>query len=307
MLLPPERSIFVLSSIVWMEAASVGSAAAPQLPSVGVYVSVTDAKLPTGVSKTSVEVKPKGDGGMAADLIIDADGRIINISDLTLQQPFKNTQATTKHQQRIKDDCYSLGKHEDIKKYQQFAAWYITNFQPDSTQICVDRESVDETGRYTRATLLLGRTGKYLKRRAEYEIKLELERSRVDTGRKRISSKDQTPSEAHPRATKTVGMVTQDGHRALGSLGRSIDLDPHLIAAPSWPTAATHKRDRYEEPMDLSRRGPSDSSFTVMADTSKGAEESSGRKRPRKQSKPRRLLASDRRGADLREDYWATF
>ncbi|KAF4692940.1 hypothetical protein FOZ60_012171 [Perkinsus olseni] len=289
MLLPPERSIFVLSSIVWMEAASVGSAAAPQLPSVGVYVSVTDAELPTGVSKTSVEVKPKGDGGMAADLIIDADGRIINISDLTLQQPFKNTQATTKHQQRIKDDCYSLGKARGYKK------------------ICVDRESVDETGRYTRATLLLGRTGKYLKRRAEYEIKLELERSRVDTGRKRISSKDQTPSEAHPRATKTVGMVTQDGHRALGSLGRSIDLDPHLIAAPSWPTAATHKPDRYEVPMDLSRRGPSDSSFTVMADTSKGAEESSGRKRPRKQSKPRRLLASDRRGADLREDYWATF
>ncbi|KAF4751108.1 hypothetical protein FOZ62_008652 [Perkinsus olseni] len=309
MLLPPERPIFVLSSIVWMAAGSVGSAAPPRLPSVGVYVSAPDAELPTGVSKTSVEVKSKGDGGMAADLIIEADGRIINISDLTLQQPFKNKQATTKtkHQQRVKNNCYSLGKHEDIKKYQQFTAWYITNFQPDSTQICVDRESVDETGRYTRATLLLGRTGKYLKRRGQYEIKLELERSRVDTGRKRISIEGHTPSEAHPRATEMVGMVTQDGHRALGSLGRSSGLGPRLIAAPSWPTAATHEPDRYEVPMDLSRRGPSDSSFTVMADTGKGAEESSGRKRRRKQSKPRRLLASDRRGADLRKDDWATF
>ncbi|KAF4705748.1 hypothetical protein FOZ63_015026 [Perkinsus olseni] len=279
MLLPPERPIFVLSSIVWMAAASVGSAAAPQLPSVGVYVNVTDAELPTGASKTSVEVKPKGDGGMAADLIIEAGGRMINISDLTLQQPFKRKRATTKHQQRVKNNCYSLGKHEDIKKYHQFMACYITNFQPDSTQICVDRESVDETGRYTRATLLLGRTGKYLERKAEYEIELGLERSQEDTRGKNIPGDDHMPSKAYPGATETVEMVTKRGYQAIVSHGRStVSHGSHLTAATSRPTVATHEADRYDQPIDLSwRRG--DPTANLIPDTRKEAKQMSGRKR----------------------------
>ncbi|KAF4759510.1 hypothetical protein FOZ63_033208, partial [Perkinsus olseni] len=74
---------------------SVGRILPSPLPSVGVYVNSADANLPTGVLKTSVSVRSKVDGVIAADITIRVRNGATTIPDLIFVRPFFGAEAKT--------------------------------------------------------------------------------------------------------------------------------------------------------------------------------------------------------------------
>ncbi|KAF4701163.1 hypothetical protein FOZ62_004770 [Perkinsus olseni] len=155
----------------------------PPLPSVGVYENVAGASLPKGVSRTSVIVKSTDDGKLLADLVLHEGDKETSIGNLTLMRPLILTPARTPHQRYIKDNCYSLGRNDDLEEFQKFRSrGRIKNFQPHNTQLCVHGEGVDEKGHHLRADLQLGRIRGPAGLTAQYVIPMILRRAEEGDG-----------------------------------------------------------------------------------------------------------------------------
>ncbi|KAF4665569.1 hypothetical protein FOZ61_010777 [Perkinsus olseni] len=224
------------------------------LPSIGVYVSTPDTKLPPGVSGVEVEIKH---GGLrVANLAFNrTEGTRSIIPDLAMRKSCSDI--LTPFGRYITRNCYTLGNDQDIPKFHKCTLHDILFFTPRATQICVDRDSSDEKGKYSRAKLHLGRVHVDKYRTAQFN---------------------------HDHSYSKVGM-TDDRDQAL-----------HTAADGPPPSGGEPTVDQ-DGPMDLSMTRSHDPPVASV-DTSQGGGQLMGRKRSRKQSKPRRVWESDRREDD---------
>ncbi|KAF4711000.1 hypothetical protein FOZ63_008336 [Perkinsus olseni] len=222
------------------------------LPSIGVYVEI------------------KHGGLRVADLAFNRpEGTRSIIPDLALRK--SNTNTDTPLGRYLTGNCYTLGNDQDVPKFPKCTLNDILYFSPRATHICVDRDSSDGKGKYSRANLLLGRVIVGYYRTAQFNISLVL----VESLRAAVSGVD------HDHSYSKVGM-TDDRDQAL-----------HTAADGPRPSGGEPTVDQ-DGPMDLSMTRSHDPPVASV-DTSQGGGQLMGRKRARKQSKPRRILQIDRR------------
>ncbi|KAF4723969.1 hypothetical protein FOZ63_022884 [Perkinsus olseni] len=198
------------------------------LPSIGVYVSTPDAKLPPGVSGVEVEIKH---GGLrVANLAFNrVEGTRSIIPDLALRKT--NTITDTPFGRYLTGNCYTLGNDQDIPKFRKCTLHDILFFTSRATQICVDRDSSDGKGKYSRAKLHLGRVHVDNYRTAQFNISLVL----AESLRAAVSRVD------HDHSYSKVGM-TDDRDQAL-----------HTAADGPPPSGGEPTVDQ-DGPMDLSMK-----------------------------------------------------
>ncbi|KAF4727755.1 hypothetical protein FOZ63_019942 [Perkinsus olseni] len=78
----------------------------------------------------------------------------------------------------ITRSCYTLGNDQDIPKFRKCTLHDILFFTSRATQICVDGDSSDRKGKYSRAKLLLGRLFVDGSHTAQFNISLVLDENR---------------------------------------------------------------------------------------------------------------------------------
>ncbi|KAF4690318.1 hypothetical protein FOZ60_000386 [Perkinsus olseni] len=230
----------------------------PPLPSTGVYVSMPDAELPIGVSGVEVEVKDDG-VRIVADLMLNRfDGGQSSIRDLEIRR------------------MAWVGRSQDWDKFREAACGNIMFFSPTKTQICVDRDSSDRKGKYSRAKLLLGRLFVDGSHTAQFNISLVLDENRP--------------------AGRTIfeePLNTHNKMRMHSDYGLPLYIEASVLLPPSGGEPTVDQ----DGPMDLSMKRSHDP-LAASVDTGQGDGQLMGRKRARKQSKPRRILEIDRREDD---------
>ncbi|KAF4681573.1 hypothetical protein FOZ60_011940 [Perkinsus olseni] len=146
------------------------------LIAIGLVQTATGRRPPMPSTGVYVEIKNVGEG-VAADLAFHrVEGTRSIIPELVLRKSRTNT--LTPFGMYITRSCYTLGNDQDIPKFRKCTLHDILFFTPRATQICVDRDSSDRKGKYSRAKLLLGRLlvdGSYT---AQFNISLVLDENR---------------------------------------------------------------------------------------------------------------------------------